>query len=83
MSSATFKEQDTQFCACAVDGYSEEPVEFCPLHAAAPEMLALLRTAEETLSGILEDTDTDDGDRIRNPYLADVRALIAKIDGDA
>lgn len=52
------------------------------LIAASPELLEALELAHETLAGILEDTDGEDGERVANPLLVQVRAAIAKARGE-
>ena len=46
------------------------------LVASAPDLLEALYQSYEVLSGILEDTDGDDGDRVPNPLLVEILAAL-------
>jgi len=65
--------------SCLPDGEAQANA---TLIAAAPELLEALEEAYETLTGILEDTDGEDGERTANPLLVQARAAIAKARGE-
>lgn len=65
-----------------VAGDSAEADANAHLIAAAPDLYAALTDAYEVLGAILEDTDGDDGERIPNPLLVQLRAALAKARGE-
>ena len=62
-------------CAVRVNGFGYEEIDSCPLHAAAPEMLAILQ----------EEASKDHGHTMSTPretcFRCRARALLAKIEG--